>query len=339
MPLLPKKKKVSPDKVSIGLDIGTYSVKFVKMKSNDEGAEILDFYVSDYSPEGKIPEDIKRLASGAALNLSVCGPATIIRYVTFPKMKEEELRAALKFEAQKHIPFSVAEVNMDMHILQQDPSGTGILVLLAAVKKDFLNQRLSAANEVGMKVDLVDMDPLALINAFLFNHPPKEEASGPKAVALLNIGASLSNLSILEGGIPRLSRDIHIAGSNFTGKIMDIFNVDFKTAEIIKASPDKEHVDKVNATVDSLLAGLSGELRTSFDYYESQGQSTITKIFLSGGSSLFGGIDGMLSNLLGIEVEYWNPVEGMGVAENVDTAKLKACSRQLAVAVGLALRK
>jgi type IV pilus assembly protein PilM len=252
-------------------------------------------------------------------------------------MSENELKQALKFEAQKHIPFSIDEVNLDSFILKEDSPDNKMLVLIAAVKKDFMSQRLKLLEEAGIKVNLVDIDLLALANAFNFNYP-QEDNPKYKAVALLNIGSSMSNLDILENGIPRLSRDIHIAGNNFTQKLMEVFSLDFKSAEELKINPDTQRAKSATAAVESVFANLATNIRTSFDYYESQGTTSVGKIFLSGGGSKFTGLKEMLANLMGTEVECWDPFKKIKLPNNMDSQKINALSGQLAVVVGLALR-
>jgi len=264
--------------------------------------------------------------------------------VNFLKMDIGELNQALKYEAQKHIPFSLAEVNMDAVILKDDLADNKMLVLLAAIKKDALSQRLKVMDAAGLKAGLIDLDSIALVNVFNFNHPkgnsPAGESQNHKCIGLLNIGASLSNISIIDQGIPRFSRDIHIGGNNFTKKIMDVLNIDFKEAESIKINPAQgvDQRNKVKASVESVLGNLAAEIRTSFDYYESQNTSSVAKIFLSGGSSRFGALKEMLTTLLGIEVECWDPFAQIIKTDKIDTEKLAGQAFEFNVAVGLALR-
>ncbi len=156
---------------------------------------------------------------------------------------------------------------------------------------------------------------------------------------MINIGASMTNLNIIEAGFPRLSRDIQISGNNFTQRLADVFAMDLKAAEGLKLNPDKERAVRVTAAVEAILSNLAVEIRTSFDYYESQSATSVLKIFLSGGSSFFNGLKDILANLLGIEVEYWDPFKKINLSEEIDAQKVKAISSQLSVAVGLALRQ
>lgn len=356
-PLLKLKNKFSKESLSTGLDIGTQAIKIVKLRSLREKVELCGFDLEPVQPDlGEVLKKIKESQSLQTVNISACGPSTVIRYVNFPIMQQEELRRSLRFEAQKYIPFSIDEVNLDGYILRKGLPDNKMLVLLAAVKKEFINQRLKIIENAGFKVNVVDIDSIALINAFNFNYSQEENLKN-KTIGLLNIGSSISSLDILEQGAPVLSRDIHIAGNNFTQKLQDAFGLDSKSAEDLKVHPirnitetiqdgkisngvhpDSERSNKVVVTLESVLTNLSAELRTSFDYYESQSASSVAKIFLSGGGSLVTGLKDMLANFFGIEVEYWDPLKNINLSSDLEPGKIRAISSQLAVAVGLALR-
>lgn len=326
------------EKYACGLDIGTSTVKLVKLRFAKEQVELCNFYLEPVQPDlGPVLKGAYEACDTKKVNISVSGPVTVIRYATFLKMRPEELKQALKFEAAKHIPFSIDEVNLDSCILKEDLTNNKMLVLLAAVKKDFLSQRLKLIQDIGFNADIVDIDSIALINAFNFNYPEAQD-SQHAAVALLNIGASISNLNILEDGIPRLSRDMHISGNNFTQKLADTLPLDFKSAENLKLNPEKEKLQSIVACLEPVFNNLANEIRVSFDYYESQSASSVAKIFLSGGGSQFGSLKDTLSNLLGIEVEHWDPLKKISLSDSVDSKKLKGLSSHLAVAIGLSLR-
>lgn len=327
----------SRESFSVGLDIGSSEVKAVKLKLSKDKAELCGFNLEP--AKENLAQTIKNIVKGYNVdraNISLSGPAAIIRYVNFPMMNEEELKKALKFEAQKHIPFSVDEVNLDAHILKTNLPNSQMLILLAAARKDFIKQRLKIMEEIGIGVDVVNIDSLCLINAFNFNYGQDEQVK-QKTVALLNIGAMQSNLSILEAGMPRFSRDINIAGNNFTQKIADNLGIDLKIAEEKKINPDKENSEKIALGLESWIINLANEIRVSFDYYESQGASSVAKIFLSGGGSLFKGVKESLAKALDIEVEYWDPFNRIIPLSSIDAQRLGNLSGQLTVAAGLAL--
>ncbi len=340
------------EKFSIGLDIGTQSIKCVKLRIN-EAVELVnfDFEEGQLDPTEALKK-IRHAQDADLVNISFCGSSTVIRYVNFLRMNKAELKQALKFEAQKHIPFSIDEVDLDAEILKNDLPENKMLVLIAAIKKELMRQRHKTLENAGLRPNIIDIDSIALVNAFNFNYP-KIDVPENKSICLLNIGASISNVNILDNRIPRLSRDIHSAGANFTRKIMDIFELDFKAAEALKIkpeggglatdsqshNPDPERANKVKAGVESVLINLAAEIRTSFDYYESQNSSSVAKIFLSGGGSKIAGLTEMLSACLGIPVEPWDAFKQIKISDKIDAQRLNNFSGQFNVAVGLALRQ
>lgn len=328
----------SKEKYSFGLDIGTQSVKVAQLKILKEQVQLCGVDILPVQLElVEVLKKIKQEMQIDSVNIGVSGPQTVVRHINFPRMNKDELKKALKFEAQKHIPFPLADVNFDGYILREDLPDNKMLVLIAAAKKELINQRVKLVEDAGLKIGLICIDSIALVNAFTFSHA-QDEFLKQKTVALLNIGATTTNLDILENGIPRLSRDINIAGNNFTQKIMDVFTLDYKRAEELKMNPQKEASEKLLVCQESVLTNLASEIRTSFDYYESQSTASVVKIFLSGGGSKFSGLKDMLANSLGIEVEYWDPLKQIGIAAELGSKDIKSLASQLPMAVGFALR-
>lgn len=331
--------KAGREKTPVGLNLGGSTVKMAKLRVLPDKVELCGYSVE--TTQLDLEELLRKTAHAheiSAVNISVSGQQAIIRYIDFPRMNIAELRQALKFEAQKHMPFPVADVSLDAGILREDLPDNKMRVLLAAVKKDFLEQRLKLLAAAGLSVNIVDIDSLALINAFNHNYGD-EEILKNKSVALLNIGSATSNLNILENRLPTLSRDLPIAGNHLTQRIAEVFALDFKAAEAFKVAGDKQQAEKVTAAVEPVAAKLAKEVRTSFDYYESRSVASVEKIYLSGGGSMCAGLKESLAAMVGVEVDNWDPLRRITLAEGIDPAKIKAVSGQLAVAVGLALRQ
>jgi len=332
------------ERFSFGLDIGTQSIKCVKLKVSGSVVELMAFDLQESMLDPtEVLKKIKHSLGADLVNISFCGASTVIRYVNFLRMNKAELKGALKFEAQKHIPFSVEEVNLDAEILRDDLPENKMLVLIAALKKELISQRIKLLESAGLRPNIIDIDSLALVNAFNFNYPktesPENKPEGKdKTIALLNIGSTITNVNILENGLVRLSRDIHSGGANFTKKLADVFELDFKAAEELKVNPAPDKADKIKAAIEGVLTNLASEIRTSFDYYESQNTSNVVKIFLSGGASKIAGLKEMLATCLGIPVEPWDPFKQIKVGDTIDRQKLNKFNEQFNVAVGLALR-
>jgi type IV pilus assembly protein PilM len=330
-------KPKTKERFSFGLDIGTQSIKCVKFKVNSSIVELVDFDLQESQLDPtEVLKKIKHTQGADLVNISFCGASTVIRYVNFLRMNKIELKGALKFEAQKHIPFSIEEVNLDAEILRDDLPDNKMLVLIAAIKKELITQRIKILESSGLRPNIIDIDSLALVNAFNFNYPKTELPD--KSICLLNIGSTITNVNILDNATVRLSRDIHSGGANFTKKLMDIFEVDFKAAEELKINLPEDKASKIKAGVENVLTNLASEIRTSFDYYESQNTSNVVKIFLSGGACKMSGLKDMLSACLGIPVETWDPFKQIIIPDTVDKQKLNKFNEHFNVAVGLALR-
>lgn len=324
---------------SVGLDIGTQAIKLVRLKIAKDAVFLSDFVIekAEANPADTLKKIIQ-LKQIEKANISVCGPQSVIRYIAYPHMRQDELSQSLKFEAQEHLPFSLDTVNLDSAILKEGLPENKMSVLLAAVKKDFIAERLKILNEIGLKASTVNMDAIAIINAFDFNNSKSEEFTH-KAVALLNVGSEFSTLSILDEGIPSFSRDIQLGGKRITQKIAESLSLDLKSAEAAKLAVDKKNTEKIQLAFESILTLLAQEIRTSFDFHENQRTSSVVKVYISGGSVKFPGFKDMLSNLLGIEVELWDPFSRITISPEVNLQELKDNAVQLAVSLGLALER
>lgn len=306
-------KKSAPQKLKVGLDIGSAAIRAVGLYPDKEKPTIVSFA---YVPiEETIGSSIRKAIASLPttnyqLNVGLSGSGVVIRYINLPKMTKDELRGAMRFEAEKHIPFPVAEVTLDTYILDDNFTGNQMLVLLAAVKNDLISQCIQLMRSAGIEVAIIDISTVALINAF-FHYQAKNMNLGaqPKPVALLDIGLKFSSLNIVEGKIPRLSRDISVGSKSF------------------------EAVDK-----EAILLNLAEEIRRSFDFYESQSDKPLDAIFLSGEGSRSEGIEQFIASNFSIPVKFWDPSENCIVASGVNKELLQSQNHTLGVSLGLALR-
>ena len=294
-------------KVKVGVDIGTSSVKALALSRQKTGGFQLDFFtvqaIGEERSKENIVEAIKRAAASSeakiqGVTIAVSGQGVVVRQVLFPKMSDAELKSALQFEAEKHIPFNMNDVFIDAQVIDQNAEGNKMKVLIVASKKDLVNEYLGYINEAGLEADAIDCDAIAVANAFMFNNPGLGK---DKTVALLNIGASMTNVCILKNETLNFTRDIPV----------DVKSVDT----------------------------LENQVRLSFDYYENQFGKGIDGIYVSGGGAKDTALLQRFSQAFGFEVSAWDPVKNLTVSVKVDSQALKDASGQLAVCVGLAIRK
>lgn len=327
---------------AVGLDIGNFSVKLVKTERDNASYRISALGLEEVK-NGNVKDAVKAALEKAGVenkrvNIGLCGKQTVIRCVVVPEMEEADFKNSLKYEAAKYIPFPLNDVIWDSKILKHNVENNKMLVLIAAAKKDFITQKLKMISDLGLEPCVLDIDSLALVNAFnLSGNKIKTEKKAIKGISvLLNIGSHLSSLVFLEDDLFRFGRDIAFGGNSITQKIAAKLNIDFTEAEKNKLSLEK--ADEVKGVIESSLTDLVNELRLSFDYYESQTGKTAQTVYLSGGGSSLGGICAFMGSAMNIVFELWDPLTGLKQGGSPDNKLTEGFSPQFAVAAGLSLR-
>ncbi len=318
--------------IKVGLDIGSSVVKCIQIEKK---RKILGFGIQEIL-NGNVKEAVLRVAKEVNLktkrvNISVCGPQVITRFISFPKLEPKEFKNSLRFEAEKHIPFGIEGVFLDGIILKEMESDK-VLTLVVAAKKEFVHSKCNLVKDCGLEPDIVDIDSLCLCNLFNLTCESKE-----RVTSILNIGATYSNLAILEDKIPVFSRDVLIGSKLFINRLTEYFSIDFSTAQRLLSEP-KDKPDQIAEVFLEEMANLTSEVRASFDYYESRSGLSVEKIYLCGGGSIFEGITRSLKDLLEIEIGSWDPLRSFLIDRSLDSQRLNNLSKQFYVALGLTLR-
>lgn len=344
----------------IGIDIGTCTIKLVCLKKTGSQWSLVRWGIIPYADEIALDTPLidRRQQAVAALQnylrtsdfptkkavTSVSGNSVIVRYVKMAKTTPAELAKSIKFEAEPYIPFNIDEVNLSFSILGEvsENGQAQIETVLVAAKKDSVDLRIDLLREAGLTPAILDVDAFALENAFESVYPSAQT----ETVLFMNMGASFTNMSIVEKGISRVVRDVFISGNTFTKAIQQQFQCDVKTAEQKKIAyglienPSDPEVQQVNEVIMPIARDLVTEVQRSIDFYLSQGSDrTVAKVFLCGGSANLKGLDSYLSNELKIPVEIFNPLAMLNNAPVDLSEEQKALLPQMAVAVGLATRR
>ena len=344
--LLPKEKP----HVSVGLDIGSFFIKAAALKIEKNKSELVNFVVKQIDKitiTDLLSEIFKGLhVENKTINISVAGQGVVVRCIQMPKMSSSEAKNSLGFEAEKYIPFPLNEVFLDCFILKQLPETNKMLVLVAAAKKNVVQQRLNLLKQVEIHPNIIDIDSLALaniINRIEFNtssEPAESEGETTKkkkVIALLNMGASFSSLCIVENGLPKFVRDIFIGGNDLTKRISNVLGVSVIESEKAKCNPSSDW-EKVIGACETIVNNLINETRLSFDYFESESNAPIGSLYLSGGGSYLKGVDEIFKKNLNVETKILNPLADLNISEELDIEGLKSQAQKLSVAIGLALR-
>ncbi|MDO9464047.1 MAG: type IV pilus assembly protein PilM [bacterium] len=331
-------------RTSLGLDIGSSAVKIVELTVNGDTLCLSKVGVAEIIGDNKdsVVTAIKKAFAEAHIattrvSIGVSGQSVIVRYIRVPKMSEEDLSASLKYEAAKHIPFDMNEVEFDFQVLDNVASETNMIeVMLVAVKKDLINQRLELLKACDLEPVIIDVDSFATINAFEHALSPVFKKKD-NVISLINIGAQMTNISILDNGTSRLTRDVNIAGADYSRAISEDLGIDIKKAEETKKA--KSRSKEVTETIKHITSNLVNEIHMSFDYYESQvPDKNIADIYLSGGSSQISIIGDIMHEKIGVETHIWNTTNNLKISDEISAERIKRLYPFLTVAVGLALR-
>ena len=325
-------------KGSVGVDIGSYAVKAVRLDSSKDGHKLLGFGVEKVTDRNYMDALSKSLAKAGAADdqsaaIAVSGQGVVSRYIELPLMNKNDLESSMRFEMEKYVPFPLAEVATDYAVVQELKDKAKMSVLIVAAKNDLVQKKTDLARQVNLNLRAIDLDCLALANFYA------EIGSVKKAgcIGLVNLGKTTANMDILVDGFPHLSRDIFVGGDDITKKMCEVLEMEYAEAEELKHDPGKRQKE-LYAVWDPVLNNLAAEIRVSLDYFEARMNKTVEQVVITGGVSRLAGLADYLRQLLGVEVQTMDFVDRLLCDEAVDRRALKAEADLLAVAMGLALR-
>ncbi|MFT7480677.1 MAG: type IV pilus assembly protein PilM, partial [Gammaproteobacteria bacterium] len=336
------------NKSVVGLDLGSSVVKAVEISLDGPEPVITGFARAEIPPGGAVDEAVSQVLSEGNFRskrvvTGVSGQSVVVRYVPMMKMRDSEVAQAIRFETDKYLPFDLEEVVMDCQALRGSGSEESdqMTVILAACRKELLEQQLSVVQGQGLRPIAVDLDLFALANAWELCGLVDDEAGDEgheKATALVDIGATHASINVVTGGESCFSREINIGGQDMTQAVARRLGVEGFEAEAIKRSSES-HQAEVTSAIMPVLEDLSNELSLSIDYVEHHEGVTVNEMLLSGGGVLVQGSAAYIEQITNRSARTWNPLEGLRVDVNrVDVEELEAWAPSLVVAVGLASR-
>ena len=280
----------------------------------------------------------------APMLMTVSGQSVFPRFVKLPPVSKDKLRQIVQYEAEQNVPFPIDEVVWDYQLIGGDEGELN--VMLVAVKIENIKRLTDCVQAADLEPEVVDVAPMALYNAVRFNYPDLSACA-----MILDMGARSSNLVFIEEN-RIFSRSIPVAGSTITQELMKEFDVSFEEAEAIKrehgfvafggvyAGPDNEIAERASKIIRSVLTRLHAEVNRSINFYRSQqGGSAPDRVLLTGGSSIIPHVDTFFRDKLKVEVDYFNPLANVAVAESIDADQVNNDLQCLGEVVGLALRR
>ena len=338
----------------VGVDIGSSSIKVCQLRDGRKGLELVRLGFAQLPTQtivdghvmnsGAVVETLSRVFHDRKIKqrdvaMSVSGQSVIIRKITVPMMTPAELGEQIQWEAEQHIPFDIKDVQIDYEVLRRRPEAGQMDLLLVAAKKDEISDYAQLARDAKLRPQVVDIDAFTIQNVFEFSRglPPDQ------TVALINVGASLSTLNIVARGVSTFTRDIANGGNLISDEIRKRLGISFEQAEDFKCGRSEAGAPpfQVAQVMESVIDSIAGEIQRSLDFFmATSGEAEIARIFLMGGTARIALLPQAIERRARVAVEVFSPLEKIGVdTASVDPTLLSAVSSQLAVALGLAMRK
>ncbi len=349
---LPKRFLPGSGKIA-GVDIGSSRIKLVELKDTPEGWALQNF--AQISLERGIIENglvrdqevltqkIKELFKisryrGKNVVTALSGHVVMIKKANFRKMDEEELRELIIDEAGEYLPFDdIRDVNFDFHICsEQDSDLDQMEVIIAAAKKEVTESYASVIEKAGSRVMVMDVDSFALETAYEENY----DFATDDMVALVNIGASMTNINIVRNGESVFTRNIMSGGDSVTRALQREFGISFEEAEMRKIAGSGGDGEAREGILDN-LEPIFSEIGRSFDYFNSAvSGSPVGRILLSGGCAGIPGLIEAMQEIFHCEVEIFNPFKNILYDKSVfSPSYIREIGAVAVVGVGLALRR
>ena len=337
-------------KTTIGLDIGSGLIKVAVIEHGKGEPELAKVAITpllaDAIVEGEImdPGIVSEAVRGAlaaagvknkAVVTAVGGRDVIIKKIQIERVKEQQARELMRWEAEQHVPFDMESVELDFQILDPFAEGLEMSVLLVAAKRDLVESKLRLLTDSGITPAAVDVDAFALHNAFEMNHPDAMRG----VVGLINIGHEVTNVNILDEGVPILTRDLTVGTRRFREDLQRERGLSSDAADALLQGYDRSpHLDAVIETRGEEIA--VGIERAAAFLAQNSRSKQMRSIYTCGGGSRIPGLNEMLAKRLKLTVQQANPLANLTVRQGALASLVTdEIAPLLMLPIGLALRQ
>lgn len=342
----------------LAIDFGAGSLKLAEFDITEAGGLSLKYFdirplgpegAADATREATILKVLKEALTEGGLksrNINICAPGFQVfsKFVKLPPVDANKVTQIIQYEAQQNVPFPLAEVVWDYQIMGSSAGGE-LEVLLVAIKSDIVEGLFRVADTVKLKLQLCDVSPAALCNAFKYNYGDLEDCT-----MLLDIGAKTSNVLFFEKG-KVFSRSIPLGANAITQDFANESKLKFEIAEQIKIKegfvslggayeePENPNQAAISKIARQFMTRLHIQVNQTLQFYRGQqGGSAPQRLFLAGGASLMPYTAQFFAEKLNVPVEYFNPFRNVQIDPSVNLEALQRVAHSLAEVVGLGLR-
>jgi type IV pilus assembly protein PilM len=341
----------------IGLDISSSSAKLVELGQAANGEYVLERFASEPFQKGwitdgqiekfdEVAEAVRKLVQKSGTRtkhvaMAMPQSAVITKKIMLPAgLREEELEIQVETEANQYIPFSLDEVSLDFCVIGPSPtSGGDVEVLIAASRKDRVQDRQGLAEAAGLKPLVLDIESHAsrLAMTRIISSLPNEGKDA--LVALFEIGADTTSLKVLRDEEMLYDRDQAFGGSQLTQLISRQYGFSFEEAEAKKLAGDLPE-DYDSAILVPFVDSLSQEIGRALQYFfTSTPHHKVHYVMLGGGTAGLPGLKERVTELTGFASMVVNPFDNMKLGSAVREAKVRRDAASYLTACGLAMRR
>ncbi|HRD93378.1 pilus assembly protein PilM [Accumulibacter sp.] len=341
----------------IGLDISSSSVKMVELGSDAKGAYRVERYAIEVLPRDVVSDgNIVNLEAAAesvrrawkklgtvTRQVAIALPASHVitkKIIVAAGQRDEELEVLVESEANQYIPFALEEVNLDFQVVGPAPSSPDeIEVLIAASRKEKVEDRVAVAESAGLKPVVLDVESYAVLAAFELIEKQLPDGGKGQIIALIDVGANVMNLTVLRNGQQLYVREQAFGGNQLTQDAARLFGMSFEEAEAEKRRntlPEQYETELLRPFLDAMALELSRALQF---FFTSTQFSQINHIVLAGGCAVIAGADEVVASRTQINTVIANPFADMTLSDRVRDKSLLSDASSLMVACGLALRR
>ena len=340
-----------------GMDISSSSIKMVELVDAGKGAIRVERYVIEPLPkeavvdgsianleavEETVGRGWKKLATRTK-NVAMALPtaAVITKKIIVPAgLREEELELQVETEGNQYIPFALEEVNLDFQVVGPAPSSPEeVEVLIAASRKERVEDRVAVAQAAGLKALVMDVESYAMQAAFDLIKKQFPNDAKDQNIALVDVGANVMNITVLRNEQPVYTREQAFGGNQLTQDIMRQYGMSHEEAEAAKRSgglPETYDAEVLRPFIEN--AALEIQRAMQFFFTSTQFNS-IEHILLFGGSAAIPGLEEAVSTRTQVNTLIANPFASMAVNPRIQLKKLIADAPSLMIACGLAMRR
>ena len=338
----------------VGVDISSTAVKLLQLSRAGDRYRVEHYAVEPLPPNAVAEKSIVEVeAVGEAIRramarsgskvkyaaAAVAGSAVIIKTIPMPAdLDEDEMESQVELEAVNYIPYPIEEVNLDFEVLGPMPGNAEMVqVMLAASRSESVEMRASALELGGLTAKVMDVEAFAIENAFsLLAGTLNVPRDG--IVALVDIGATMTTLSILRNGRSLYTREQVFGGKQLTDEVMRRYGLSYEEAGLAKRQgglPESYEIEVLEPFKEALVQQISRLLQF---FYAGSEFNRVDQVVLAGGCASIAGIAEMVEEQLGVQTVVANPLAQMTLGPRVQAHALDQDAPALMIACGLALR-